>query len=80
MQGLCAQLTGVTLLTGLNADCILFLPPFSTSLRQVRVVQHKQTKQLYALKYINKARISKQRAVNNVIRDNNSWQRVSWLI
>jgi len=29
-------------------------------------VQHKQTKALYALKYINKARISKQRAVNNV--------------
>jgi serine/threonine kinase 32 len=33
---------------------------------QVRVVQHKKTKALYALKYINKARISKQRAVNNV--------------
>lgn len=33
---------------------------------QVRVVQHKQTKALYALKYINKARVSKQRAVNNV--------------
>ncbi|KAK4050080.1 hypothetical protein OIV83_003651 [Microbotryomycetes sp. JL201] len=32
---------------------------------KVRVVQHKQTKALYALKYINKARISKQRAVNN---------------
>lgn len=35
-------------------------------LLQVRVVQHKKTKELYALKYINKARISKQRAVNNV--------------
>lgn len=35
---------------------------------QVRVVQHKKTKALYALKYINKARISKQRAVNNVSR------------
>ncbi|KAK4701238.1 hypothetical protein P7C70_g4996, partial [Phenoliferia sp. Uapishka_3] len=32
---------------------------------EVRVVQHKKTKELYALKYINKARISKQRAVNN---------------
>lgn len=29
-------------------------------------MQHKQTKALYALKYINKARVSKQRAVNNV--------------
>lgn len=29
-------------------------------------MQHKKTKALYALKYINKARIVKQRAVNNV--------------
>ncbi|ORY88803.1 kinase-like domain-containing protein [Leucosporidium creatinivorum] len=36
---------------------------------KVRVVQHKQTKALYALKYINKARISKQRAVNNIIQE-----------
>ncbi|GAA5975855.1 hypothetical protein JCM10908_005303 [Rhodotorula pacifica] len=36
---------------------------------KVRVVQHKKTKALYALKYINKARISKQRAVNNIIQE-----------
>ncbi|KAM0754943.1 kinase-like protein [Meredithblackwellia eburnea MCA 4105] len=36
---------------------------------KVRVVQHKKTKELYALKYINKARISKQRAVNNIIQE-----------
>ncbi|GAA5926395.1 hypothetical protein JCM1841_007004 [Sporobolomyces salmonicolor] len=36
---------------------------------KVRVVQHKQTKTLYALKYINKARISKQHAVNNIIQE-----------
>jgi len=33
------------------------------------VVQHKQTKTLYALKYINKSRISKQHAVNNIIQE-----------
>ena len=43
-------------------------PLFPSSHVQVRVVQHKKTKALYALKYINKARISKQRAVNNVRR------------
>ncbi|GAA5872752.1 hypothetical protein JCM16303_006819 [Sporobolomyces ruberrimus] len=36
---------------------------------KVRVVQHKQTKTLYALKYINKSRISKQHAVNNIIQE-----------
>ncbi|GAA6034859.1 hypothetical protein JCM8097_009335 [Rhodosporidiobolus ruineniae] len=36
---------------------------------KVRVVQHKKTKALYALKYINKARIAKQRAVNNIIQE-----------
>lgn len=36
---------------------------------KVRVVQHKKTKELYALKYINKARISKQHAVNNIIQE-----------
>lgn len=36
---------------------------------QVRVVQHKQTKDLYALKYINKARCVKQRAVSNIVQE-----------
>lgn len=36
---------------------------------QVRVVQHKQTKDLYALKYINKARCVKQKAVPNIIQE-----------
>lgn len=45
---------------------------------QVRVVQHKQTKALYALKYINKARISKQRAVNNVRRPPRSPRVAQW--
>ncbi|GAA5998400.1 serine/threonine-protein kinase [Rhodotorula paludigena] len=36
---------------------------------KVRVVQHKKTKALYALKYINKARIVKQRAVNNIVQE-----------
>ncbi|CAO3644219.1 unnamed protein product [Cunninghamella blakesleeana] len=34
---------------------------------KVRVVQHRGTKQLYALKYINKAKCIKMRAVDNII-------------
>lgn len=36
---------------------------------QVRVVQHKQTKQLLALKYINKAKCCKMKAVANIIQE-----------
>lgn len=36
---------------------------------QVRVVQHKQTQNLYALKYINKSKCVKMRAVNNIIQE-----------
>ncbi|CAD6919907.1 unnamed protein product [Tilletia controversa] len=36
---------------------------------KVRVVQHKQTKNLYALKYINKAKCCKMRAVSNIIQE-----------
>lgn len=36
---------------------------------QVRVVQHKQSKDIYALKYINKARCVKQKAVSNIIQE-----------
>ncbi|KAF8638954.1 hypothetical protein AX16_010428 [Volvariella volvacea WC 439] len=36
---------------------------------KVRVVQHKQTRELYALKYINKAKCVKMRAVPNVIQE-----------
>lgn len=36
---------------------------------KVRVVQHKQTKSLYALKYINKAKCIKMRAVSNIIQE-----------
>lgn len=36
---------------------------------KVRVVQHKQTKDLYALKYINKAKCVKMKAVPNVIQE-----------
>ncbi|KAG8857622.1 hypothetical protein FRB96_005640 [Tulasnella sp. 330] len=36
---------------------------------KVRVVQHKQTKDLYALKYINKAKCVKMRAVANIIQE-----------
>lgn len=36
---------------------------------KVRVVQHKQTRELYALKYINKAKCLKMRAVANIIQE-----------
>uniref|UniRef100_A0A0W0FZC0 Agc yank protein kinase n=1 Tax=Moniliophthora roreri TaxID=221103 RepID=A0A0W0FZC0_MONRR len=36
---------------------------------KVRVVQHKQTRELYALKYINKAKCVKMKAVPNVIQE-----------
>ncbi|KAG8965660.1 hypothetical protein FRC03_000295 [Tulasnella sp. 419] len=36
---------------------------------KVRVVQHKQTKDLYALKYINKAKCVKMKAVANIIQE-----------
>lgn len=36
---------------------------------KVRVVEHKKTKKLYALKYIEKARCIKQKAVANIIQE-----------
>lgn len=36
---------------------------------RVRIVQHKQTKELYALKYIDKSRCSKMKAVSNIIQE-----------
>lgn len=36
---------------------------------QVRVVEHKRSKELYALKYIDKAKCIKQKAVANIIQE-----------
>ena len=36
---------------------------------KVRVVQHKQTRDLYALKYINKSKCVKMKAVPNIIQE-----------
>jgi len=36
---------------------------------KVRVVQHKRTKEIYALKYINKAKCIRMRAVENIIQE-----------
>jgi serine/threonine kinase 32 len=36
---------------------------------QVRVVEHKRSKKLYALKYIDKAKCIKQKAVANIIQE-----------
>lgn len=43
--------------------------PVAEQERKVRVVQHKQTKDLYALKYINKTKCVKMKAVPNVIQE-----------
>lgn len=40
-----------------------------THLLQVRVVQHKQGRELYALKYINKAKCVKMKAVANIVQE-----------
>jgi hypothetical protein len=44
---------------------------------QVRVVQHKQTRELYALKYINKTKCVKMKAVPNVIQERRLLEEVS---
>jgi hypothetical protein len=42
---------------------------FSTNPTQVRVVEHKRTKKLYALKYIDKHQCIKQKSVPNIIQE-----------
>lgn len=44
-------------------------PSLTGSYYKVRVVQHKQTRDLYALKYINKAKCVKMKAVANIIQE-----------
>lgn len=44
-------------------------PNQTVSRPKVRVVQHKQTRDLYALKYINKAKCVKMKAVPNVVQE-----------
>ena len=51
---------------GLSFSWTLF---YFIQVLKVRVVQHKQTSELYALKYINKAKCVKMRAVPNVIQE-----------
>ena len=52
---------------GLSFLCILY--SYFILFLKVRVVQHKQTSELYALKYINKAKCVKMKAVPNVIQE-----------
>ncbi len=52
----------------LPRDRLSFFPITNDS-SQVRVVQHKQTRDLYALKYINKAKCVRMKAVANVIQE-----------
>lgn len=58
-----------------HADCILSYVADTTpsigkgAFGKVRVIQHKQTKQLFALKYINKQRCIKQHAVSNILQE-----------
>jgi hypothetical protein len=44
---------------------------------KVRVVQHKQTRDLYALKYINKSKCVKMKAVPNIIQERRLLEEVS---
>jgi len=44
---------------------------------QVRVVQHKHTKTLYALKYINKPKCVKMKAVANIVQERRLLEEVS---
>jgi hypothetical protein len=48
-------------------NCFIFRRLYETT--QVRVVEHKRSKKLYALKYIDKARCIKQKAVSNIIQE-----------
>ena len=41
----------------------------NVAISKVRVVQHKQTRSLYALKYINKTKCVKMKAVPNVVQE-----------
>jgi len=53
--------SGDSFLSGLTKKVTLWV--------QVRVVEHRRSKKLFALKYIDKAQCSKQRAVANVIQE-----------
>lgn len=46
---------------------------------QVRVVQHKQSRELYALKYINKAKCVKMKAVANIIQERRLLEEVRFI-
>jgi serine/threonine kinase 32 len=48
---------------------ILLSSTFSVPCIQVRVVQHKKSKRLYALKYMHKQQCIKQKAVPNIIQE-----------
>lgn len=53
-------------------------PRYLELTQQVRVVQHKQSKTLYALKYINKAKCVKMKAVANIIQERRLLEEVSF--
>lgn len=52
-----------------KVSSIIIRPLLIPHIYQVRVVQHKQTRELYALKYINKAKCVKMKAVANIIQE-----------
>jgi hypothetical protein len=55
--------------------CFLVWCPSETT--QVRVVEHKRSKKLYALKYIDKAKCIRQKAVANIIQERRLLEEVS---
>ena len=46
---------------------------------QVRVVQHKRSKKIYALKYIDKSRCLRQKAIANIIQERRLLEEVATL-
>jgi hypothetical protein len=56
------------------------VPQHSSKTIQVRVVEHKRSKKLYALKYIDKTRCIKQKAVANIIQERRLLEEVRVLI
>ena len=51
--------------------------PLLHNVAQVRMVQHKQTRATYALKYINKLKAVKMRAVGNIIQERRLLEKVA---
>ena len=71
-KGRFRQGTVIPTLFSIPPSCVRVSSPL-----QVRVVEHRKTKKLFALKYINKAQCVKQKAVANIIQERQLLEEVS---